>query len=537
MDWDRTRRFDDHRGGESYRPGASRGYSRRSRSPPRIRSPPNRLVADTWVPSTGRAYGRARSRSPPPFRRRTSRSPPAYKRDTGQGSYAKPYSPRKFSPRRDARPRSPLPPSRRPRSPYGEDRIRDISWGQSVTTSRHPRNPSSPGRDSGYLRNDRRLPSVSRYTRSRSPPRHGPLSEDDQRLAAMSRPRSPYYIGRKEFTVDRFPGHRRRSQSPNDSLPKRPSAPGSMPNSRRSSPLHDKTIITAPKANRSRSPSAKYTDHHLSRDHSVSLTQGDRMSTAKGKLGTPETRSRSPTAEQACAKSTPNQDHLVVSRSSEVLGRPSHAKPSYPSNIPSQPKAFANNSHRSPSTGLPHGPKTVPSHPRASNVSILSAPTRPRGNPVFKENSWTGAPSRRGPTPAGAHGAPTAPRSTQLTGPAVEPQRARSYRSESVSGVPTSSQRYSKHLVGLSSIIPGGRPAPYELDTVTERRLSQLDLDKDRLFEQNAENQRLKRIGLRDWDRLDRESSICALKSELAESHLQCITDTEGALALGRAVF
>ncbi|KAL3483728.1 hypothetical protein BJX62DRAFT_230783 [Aspergillus germanicus] len=535
MDWDRTRRFEDHRGGESYRPGASRGYSRRSRSPPRIRSPPSRLVADTWVPSTGRAYGRARSRSPPPFRRRASRSPPAYKRDIGQGSYAKPYSPRKFSPRRDVRPRSPLPPSRRPRSPYGEDRIRDINWGPSASTSRHLRNPSSPGRDSGYFRNDRHLPSVSRYTRSRSPPRHGPLSEDDQRPTTLSRPRSPYYSGRKEFTADRFTGHRRRSQSPNDFLPKRPSAPGSMPNSRRSSPLHDKTIITAPKTNRSRSPSANYLESRLSRDHSVSFIQSDRLSTAKGKLGTPETRSRSPTAEQACAKPTPHQDDLALSRSSEVPGRPNLAKPSYPSNIPSQPKAFANNGHRSPPASLPHGPKTLPSHPRASNVSILSAPTRPRGNPVFKENNWTGAPSRRGPTPAGAHGAPTAPRSAQLTASGVEAQRPRSYRSESMSGVSTSSQRYSRHLVGLSTIIPGGRLAPSELDTATERRLLQLDMDKDRLFEQNVDNQKLKRIGLRDWDRLHRESSICALKSELAESHLQCITDTEG--ALGRAVF
>ncbi len=70
---------------------------------------------------------------------------------------------------------------------------------------------------------------------------------------------------------------------------------------------------------------------------------------------------------------------------------------------------------------------------------------------------------------------------------------------------------------------------------MTEKRLSQLDADRGRLFEQFAESQKLKRAGLRDWDKLDRESSICALKSELAEGHLQCITDTEG--TLGRALF
>ncbi|KAL2802902.1 hypothetical protein BJX63DRAFT_425730 [Aspergillus granulosus] len=529
MDWDRTRRFDDHRGGESYRPGTSRAYSRRSRSPPpRIRSPPSRLVADTWVPSTSRGYGRARSRSPP-FRRRASRSPPAYKRDTTQGSYPKPYSSQKFSPRRDVRPRSPLPPSRRPRSPYGEGRARDISWSQSASTSRHTRDTSPPGRDSGYYRNDRHPPSVGRYMRSGSPSRHGPLSDDDQRPTMTSRARSPFYSGRKDPAMDRFSGNRRRSQSPNDSLPKRTSAHGSMPNSRRSSPLHDK----APRANRSRSPPANYLEHRHSRDQAVSI-QNSSMSIAKGKLGTPETR-RSPAAEQAGAKPTPGQDDISSSRSTEIPGRTNHTKPLYLNNIPSQPKAFSNNSHRSPPTDLPHGPKTLPSHPRASNISILSAPTRPRGNPGFKENGWAGTQSRRGPTPTGAQGAPTAPRSTQLTAPSAESQRARSYRPESASGAPVGSQKYSKHLVGLNTIIPGGRPFASELDAAMERRLSQLDADKDRLFEQNTESQKLKRIGLRDWDRLERESSICALKSELAESHLQCITDTDG--TLGRAMF
>ncbi|KAL2832239.1 hypothetical protein BJY01DRAFT_226156 [Aspergillus pseudoustus] len=535
MDWDRTRRFDDHRGGESYRPGTSRAYSRRSRSPPRIRSPPSRLVADTWVPSNGRVYGRARSRSPPPFRRRTSRSPPAYKRETAQGSYPKPYTSRKFSPRRDVRPRSPLLPSRRPRSPYTEDHARDTSWTPSTSTPRHPRDSSPVTRDSGYYRNNRRLPSVGRYTSSGSPARHGPLSNDHQRPTATLRARSPFYSGRKEPATERFLGPRRRSQSPNDLLSKRPSAHSSRPSSRRSSPLHDKAISAAPRADRSRSPPATHFNRRLSRDQGVSSSQSDRSSIAKGKLGTPETRSKSPTAEQACLKTAPNQHSIGSSRSAEMPERGTNNKPLYPSNAPSQPKAFSHNGHRSPPTALPHGPKTLPSHPRASNISILSAPTRPRGSPGFKENVWTGTPGRRGPPPAGAPGAPTAPRSTQSTASGVEAQRARSYRSESACGAPPSSQRYPKHLVGLSTIIPGGRLLASEIDAAIERRLSQLDADKDRLFEQNAESQKLKRIGLRDWDRLDRESSICALKSELAESHLQCITDTEG--TLGRAMF
>lgn len=58
-----------------------------------------------------------------------------------------------------------------------------------------------------------------------------------------------------------------------------------------------------------------------------------------------------------------------------------------------------------------------------------------------------------------------------------------------------------------------------------EKRLALLDVDKEKIIEQIAETQRSKRAELRDWDRLDRENSICALKSELAEGHLQRMAD------------
>jgi predicted alpha/beta hydrolase len=58
-----------------------------------------------------------------------------------------------------------------------------------------------------------------------------------------------------------------------------------------------------------------------------------------------------------------------------------------------------------------------------------------------------------------------------------------------------------------------------------EKRLSLLEADKEKLLEQIAETQRTKRLELRDWDRLDREGAICALKSELAEGHLQRMAD------------
>ncbi|KAL4788403.1 hypothetical protein BJX76DRAFT_109104 [Aspergillus varians] len=536
MDWDRMRRFDDHRGGESYRPGSSRGYSRRSRSPPRIRSPPSRLVADTWAPSTGRTYSRPRSRSPPPFRRR-SRSPQPYNRDAGLGSYPKPHTPRRFSPRRDVRPRSPISSSRRPRSPFAEDRARDTGWSQTTPTSRPPRDSSISGRDYGYYRKDRRIPSVGRYTRSGSPSRHGLSFEDNQRLTKTPRARSPFYGGRRDTTTDRYLGQRRRSQSPNDTLSKRPSAPGSMSNSRRSSPIDNKNNTTS-KGNRSRSPPAgHFLGRRRSRDWGVSFGQNDRTLTTKDKVDAPEAKIRSPIPEQTPARSSTSYDETGLSRLPDVQSKTNQTKTSYPSNAPSQPKAFSSNrNHKSPPPGPSHAPKNLPSHARASNISLLSAPTRPRGSSTFKDSGWAGTPTRRGPAPVGLHGMPTAARSNQLPASSTEAQRPRSCRHNSVPG--TSSPhtlRYSKYLVGLNNIIPGGKLGSFELDSSTEKRLSQLDTDRDRLFEQIAESQKLKRAGLRDWDRLDRESSISALKSELAEGHLQCIADTEG--TFGRALF
>ncbi|KAL4879991.1 hypothetical protein BJY04DRAFT_83422 [Aspergillus karnatakaensis] len=537
MDWDRNRRFDDHRGGESYRPGTSRAYSRRSRSPPRVRSPPNRLIADTWVPSTGRTYNRPRSRSPPPFRRR-SRSPQPYNRDIGTNSYTKPYNSRRFSPRRDIRPRSPVLSTRRPRSPYTEDHGRQVGWSQGNSNQRHPRD-TSPGRDYGYSRKERRLPSDVRYARASSPPRRMSSNEDDPRPTITSHARSPFYNGRRDIATDRYSGQRRRSQSPNDCITKRSSAVGSGPTSRRSSPVRER-LSAAPGlgGNRSRSPPASQPGRRRSKDWGISSGHIGRTPSAKSNLKTPEAQSRSPTTEQALGKLPLKQDDHQPPRPPELQSRVSHTKTSYPSNAPSQPKAFSNHyNHRSPTTGTPHGPKTLPSHPRAANISLLSAPTRPRGGPLSKDTGWAGVPIRRATSStAGSNITPTGPRNNQIPTPAAEAQRPRTYGHNT--GAAASffhTPKQSKYLLSLNTIIPGGKPLPAEIQSSTEKRILQLDTDKDRLFEQIAESQKRKRAGLRDWERLDRESSICALKSELAEGHLQCIADTKG--TYGKALF
>ena len=66
------------------------------------------------------------------------------------------------------------------------------------------------------------------------------------------------------------------------------------------------------------------------------------------------------------------------------------------------------------------------------------------------------------------------------------------------------------------------------LDNTTEKRLMQLEADRERLFGHVTDSQKARRLGIMDWDKLDRESSISALRSELADGHLQRISDGEG---------
>ncbi|RAO70676.1 uncharacterized protein BHQ10_006688 [Talaromyces amestolkiae] len=68
---------------------------------------------------------------------------------------------------------------------------------------------------------------------------------------------------------------------------------------------------------------------------------------------------------------------------------------------------------------------------------------------------------------------------------------------------------------------------PLAFDFVIEKRLMNLKADEGKLVEQALDKQMLKRQGLRDWDRLQRESALNALRSELAEAHLQRMTEED----------
>ncbi|PWY79531.1 hypothetical protein BO70DRAFT_387714 [Aspergillus heteromorphus CBS 117.55] len=533
MDWDRNRRFDDHRGGESYRPAGSRGYLRRSRSP-RVHSP--RLVADTWVPPHGRTYGRARSRSPPVSRRR---SPSFYSRDTGNKAYVKACSPpRRFSPRRsEARNRSPPQVSWRSRTPYGESRRRDISWGRN--TPKRPRDPSPRSQDFRYPRRERHPSSADSYMKSDISFRNS-----GSRAPLPHRSRSPFQGARRDRNPDISLTPKNRSPSPKGASPLRASTSGSLPGSRRSSSSAEKFNMMSSNIH-SRSPThhnsyggfSGHLNHLSSREDSLHVikdrpTTEDRPPT-EDRPHTEELRHRSPILEQPMNRGQ-CIDTLGLQQHSETHEIASQPNPVYPRNVPLQPKAYSNSlDGQTPPSGPSNGPKTMSLQNRAPNISLLSAPTRPRGSPGFKEAPWSGSPARRGPSSTGLRGPPpTGPRSSILpTGPGVELSRPHlNNRQSSLSGpsYPPRIPRHTSHLAGLRPIIPDGKLLPSSLDVATDKRLSQLDADKDKIFDQIGNSQILRRLGIRDWDRLDRESSICALKSELAEGHLQCIADVEG---------
>ncbi|KAJ5404064.1 hypothetical protein N7509_003935 [Penicillium cosmopolitanum] len=197
-------------------------------------------------------------------------------------------------------------------------------------------------------------------------------------------------------------------------------------------------------------------------------------------------------------------------------------------NIPTQPRNLALN--QTPPLGPSRGPQ--PHNRGPHNAPALTAPTRPRHASGPRDGPWMGSPSmgpRRPSSIMPSHGAPSGPRasfsSPVPSGPGYRGHPGSSRQGSSAGAVSPMTPKPPNYLAGLGSIVPGGRALPSALDVTTERRLAQLDADKEKLLEQMAATQKPRRAGLRDWDRLDRESSICALKSELAEGHLQRMAD------------
>ncbi|KAJ6188921.1 hypothetical protein N7519_003829 [Penicillium mononematosum] len=286
--------------------------------------------------------------------------------------------------------------------------------------------------------------------------------------------------------------------------------------SRRSSPDIEKPVVVS---RRSRSRSPIRSPVHLQRS-----SQPSGRSPYRDQIY--DTEPSHPQQRQDHGDRVSFGNHSPFSNSERAHLEPQTSGTKVGGNIPTQPKNHSASPLPLPPSGPYQGPRPPSNQHRGpSHVSLLSAPTRPRRGPGPRE-AWTGSPPvRRGPV-APSQAPPAGPRASFSS-----PVPGGSYRyptSRQPNTPPVTqplAQRGINHLAGLCTIVPEGRSLPSLLDPAVEKRLAQLDADKEKLLEQIVETQRSKRAGLRDWDRLDRESSICALKSELAEGHLQRMAD------------
>jgi hypothetical protein len=478
-------------------------------------------VADTWTPHNNRHPNRVRSRSRVSSRR-DSRSPPCR-------PYRRTRSPfRQDSPRRE-RPKSPRGSSWRSGSPH---RPRSPRLTPSRTLSRVFRDPSRTRYLSRSPKRDQLSPPPpQKYQRASPPQRHSSIRESESYSAFLGRSRSPnrHDAYRKHFR-EGIP--RRRTASPSQRASSaHASTQGSGSTSRRSSPPPhpDGQLSMTPLEPRSRSPVHPST---FLQDESRSCVPLARVQ-AKSHVPVPASPAQNETKIPPFGRKEQTFTESRFSDSNARLrtGSPQFSPGILPSHEQQGPKGqlpgISGNltpsqditSLSAPSSGIA---STVQS--RGSSISLLSAPTRPRGGPSFnhRDPTWAGNPLiRRGTGPSGQHGPPIGPRSSFQT-PSSHDSHRHSYRHNI--GTPATyvrSQRAINHLSGLPAIVAGGKILPSILDHVTERRLVQLENDREKLLEQAAEKQQLKRFGLRDWERLDRESTTNALKSELAEGYLQ----------------
>ena len=478
-----------------------------------------------------RAPSRMRSRSPPGSRRR-SRSP-SFRTwdswDTSSGPYNRRRSPpRRFSPRRDERRRSP-PTTWRPRSPRLESRP---SSPGARPPAKRPRESSPPSRDSRPPRWESfSSPDVRRT--SNSPFRGGVRRESGSRMNDFSGPpRSP-----RGKQWESWP-----DTTPRGSPPRRGPRPGAIP----TGPSHNSFERSDPVASANattRSPvhQSRYAPYHRERPTRAETeprvpawsTPGDSVRTWG-----PSTTWGPPSAAEK--EKGPSKDGFRATESQR-----SH----FPN--PGVSQAFNNTSNQTtdrPASNV-HLPPSGPSHglkpsQNSGNISMLSAPTRPRASQSFRNSiSPVTTPLRQGPmhglaptAPLGPVSSPSGPRANMTPTPANEASRP--YRQNNP--IPhhhhhqyhyqPRGPRFMNYLGDLLQVIPGGKLLSFNLDPASKKRISHLESDKEKLMEQHIENQKSKRLRVKEWDQVDRECQVSILKSELADGHLRQMEMAEGSM-------
>ncbi|KAI9699345.1 MAG: hypothetical protein M1836_002955 [Candelina mexicana] len=590
----RSRRPSPPRAGDSYVPANNtRGAGRRrSRSPElrrrRSRSPLPREVdvGDSWRgrPRSPRRWEPRdeirrdiRTRTPPPERMIRPRSP---------------FEPSRRPPPYSGRERSPLPMKRgRDLSPTG-DRGRRSPLPEKKREKRispgfdRSGRPASPPDDRQYrpVRNGRdsppRGPTGSLYTPSHSPVRQGRRHERED-TGPQTRRRSLSPLPRLNQS-GLSSGKESASTSRRSSPPIHPSRLALQQPSGFDARLPSSSLTgTVPRA--PTIPTYEFSGANRRMSPPVDRIRSPTYRARSDRVGSPPRYSR---AYRSPPRRSPSPmssiDHRQnglkkVSSSSIQLSKPvgqairskdnaaSRAPPSGPAG---GPRANESSKAMSPPSGPASVPLSMSAHNRPIN-SASSAPIRPRGGygshsfgrESSREGSYSGTPpagprrapssslhyhstnSVRGPPPSSSNlspaplasgGVPTGPRSSHSSGP---PSHAHStpFRSSHNSSSTTypRTQRFAV-LASVPQIVPGGKLLPSGIDPKIAERLAKLDEEKKKLEAEVARMEEQSRSGLREWDRLSRDSNRESFKSELAEQHVSMLAGESG---MGGAAF
>ncbi|EXJ57620.1 hypothetical protein A1O7_07969 [Cladophialophora yegresii CBS 114405] len=240
---------------------------------------------------------------------------------------------------------------------------------------------------------------------------------------------------------------------------------------------------------------------------------------------------------------------------------------SYDRPPPSGPSRNFSQPIQSPPTG-PAASMSMSAHNRGGGASTLRAPSGPRGS----VGRFDGPPPRDFPGPRGRGGlpyrgpAPHGPRgggygrgdfggssgrgdyggNTYRGGgfgrggsPVGGGEPSFPYRTNNSSSTTyPRTQRFNtiqQHLATNEKIVPGGKLLPSGLPPDQEKRIKMLEAESERMRAEISEKQKLKREVLNEWEVREREREREALRSELAEQHLQQLMESED--GIGRAAF
>jgi len=84
-----------------------------------------------------------------------------------------------------------------------------------------------------------------------------------------------------------------------------------------------------------------------------------------------------------------------------------------------------------------------------------------------------------------------------------------------------------QNLATTEKIVPGGKLLPSGMGAEQEKKLRTLEEEAERLRQELAEKQKVKREAINEWEVRERESERDALRSELAEESLQKLQEGE----------